>query len=193
MKQELYHYAISLKKKQLSNIPIICVWILLIIFFIPVFLSNIWIGLVILFSYSLFYFCSKKESDKYSRGLINFGLFILFFGLECSILVIIQYNVIEFLVATIVVLTILYEIFWIVKIIKNMYSRCVQKKRTWDYIFLLIFGGTGIWCGKLIASSEQINFKLVIAILLCSILIVGSFSFFQKYFILKIIERQTNY
>jgi len=188
MKQELHHYAISLRSRNLSNIPIICVWILLAIFLIPLVLSNIVFGLLLLFTYSLLYLCSKKEGDKYNSELLNLGLFLLFLGIEFSALAQIQYRIIVYLVATISIFLISYEILFFIKIKKKMYSKSMEHKSPWAYITPMIFGGTGIWLGRLIARSKNIDLMLWIVILLSSMLITYSFTLFQKYFINKIIN-----
>lgn len=188
MKQELYNYAISLKNKNLSNISIVCVWILLTIFLIPLMLSDIVVGLILLFSYAIFYLCSKKEADRYNRGLLNLGFFLLFLGIEFSALAQIQYKIIIYLITTIVVLLIFYETIFFIKIKKKMYSKGVQNKSPWFYIVPFMFGGSGLWFGKLISRSNNIGLKLCIVIFLCSVLITYSFTVFQKYFIHKIIS-----
>lgn len=189
MKQQLYHYALSLKNRKLSNVSTTACWILLAMFLIPLTLLNIWLGVLILLSYFLLYFFSKKEADKYCKELISLGLFLLFLGLEFSALLLTQYNVIIFLAVTILILMIFYEALFFIKIEKKMYSRTMLNKSPWENVIPLIFGGTGFWCGKLIAKTQNTDLILWIGILLCSVLIVGSFSLFQKYFIYKIINK----
>ena len=188
MKQELYYYAISLKKFNLANISIVCCWILLSIFLIPLILSNVVLGAILLLVYLFFYFLSKKEFDKYNRELLNFGLFLLFLGIEFFSITIVQYMVIIPFVMTMLIMLISYEILFFIKIIRKRYSKGNEGKSVWGYIVPLMFGGTGIWAGRLIAKSENADFKLWIAILLCSLLITYSLTFFQKYFINKIIN-----
>ena len=101
MKTELYHYAMSLDKKNLSNIPNLCVGILLTIFLIPILLSNIWIGILISFAYILSCFRVKKENVKYCKELLNFAIFLLFLGLEFSLLIILRYGFIKQITITI--------------------------------------------------------------------------------------------
>ena len=189
MKQELYFYAQSLEKKNLSRVPVVCVWILLVIFLIPLVFSNVWISLLLLLSYLFLYSRSKKITDDYNKNLITLGLFLLFLGIEFCALLLFQYRAIVSLTMTILVFTISYEILWFIKISKRMYSRNTQPKGTWIYILPSIFGGTGFWLGRLIAKSENTEFKVWVMILLCSLLIVGSFSLFQKYFISKFVNK----
>lgn len=188
MKQELYHYAVCLKAKILSNFPNVCAWILLTIFLVPLLLSNIWIGLVILCLYLLLYLCSRREIDKYNKELLKCGLFLLFLGIEFSSLLLVQYEKIQSLVITIFASTISYEIFWFIKIKRKMYSQGRQIK-PWTRIMPFIFGGSGVWFGKVLAKSENTDFILWLMILVTSLLITYSISFFQKYFILKIINK----
>lgn len=188
MKQELYHYAISLKSKNLSNIPAVCLWILLSIFLVPLILSNIVFGLILFFSYILFYFFSKKEPDKYDRELLSLGLFLLFLGIEFFTLTQIQYNVIVSLVMATLAFLISYELLFSIKVKKKRYSNGNQNKKAWVYIDPLIFGVAGICAGKLIANSGNTDLKLWIVVLVCSLLITYSFTIFQKYFIHKIIN-----
>ena len=189
MKTELYHYAMSLDKKNLSNIPNLCVGILLTIFLIPILLSNIWIGILISFAYVLSYFRVKKENVKYCKELLNFAIFLLFLGLEFSLLIILRYGFIKQITITLFTIMMVYEIVFVLKIKLKMYSRSDKSSRPWIYIVSLVFGGTGIWCGRLIANNESTDLKLLAAIFLCAVLIIGSVSFFQKFFIYKIINR----
>ncbi len=188
MKKELYCYATSLKDKGIQEIPAICFWILMSIFLVPIILSNIILGLILPCSFVLLYYFIKCESDRYNRDLLKIGLFLLFLGAEFSILTVMQYRVVfSFVIATVVTL-IFYEIIFFVKIRKKIYSNCIRNKRVWINVIPLMFGGTGIWAGKLIAKNENINIKLWIVILFCSLIIVYSFTFFQKFFIHKIIK-----
>ena len=188
MKEELYCYSTSLKNNQLSNIPIACIWILLFIFLLPILLSNLWIGLTLLFLYLFFYLFSKKEKDEYNKELINLGLFMLFLGLEVSLLLLKQYNVIKSLTLTLFIFTVSYEILWFIKMKKKMYSQRKTKMRAWTDVLPLIFGSTGIWFGKLLAKNENIEFKTWIAILFISALVGNSISIFQKFIIHKILK-----
>lgn len=189
MKTELYHYAISLNSKNLSDIPHFCIWILLSIFLIPILISNLWIGVIILSLYIVLFSGVKTENDKYNKALLSFGLFLLFLGIECSLLVLMQYKIIKSLIMTVFILVVVYEIIFALKIKLKSYSQKVKSKKAWDKIISLICGGTGVWCGKLIANIQSIDFKLWIVILLCSILIVGSGTFFQKLLINKIMKK----
>ena len=128
MKQELYYYATSLDKKGLSKIPNSCLWILLTIFFIPVILSNLIWGGILLFSYILLYFLSRREANQYNRDLLRFGLFLLFLWAEFSFSTLIQYNIaISFVMAMIATL-LSYEILFLIKIKRKMYSKEKQNK-----------------------------------------------------------------
>lgn len=189
MGNELYHYAISLKHKQLSNIPVACMWILLSIFFIPLLLSSFWIGLVILVTYPMLFCYSQKEKDTYKRGLLNLGLFMLFLGLESSLLLLVEYNLTGTLITTIFVFIVSYEIFWCIKLKKKMYSAKKSSIRSWVCTVPLAFCGSGVWCGKLLARSESTNFKLWIVILLVAVFITGSISILQKFLVYKIIDK----
>lgn len=188
MKQELYHYATALKDKNLSNFPIIYSWILLSMFLIPIMLLNIVFGVILFFSYLLLYFLSQKEPEQYNRGLLHLGLFLLFLGLEFSTLIQIKFKEIIPLVVAILVMLIFYEIFFYIKLKKKVYSNENQNKTVLDCIIPLIFGGTGVWAGKLIAGSDNTEFIFWVGILLSSLLIMYSFTFFQKYFICKLID-----
>ncbi len=189
MKTELYHYAISLESKNLSDIPNLCIWILLSIFLIPTLISNIWIGIIIFFLYIVLYLCVKNENNKYNKVLLNFGLFLLFLGIECSLLVLMQYKIIKSLIMTVFILVVVYEIIFALKIKLKIYSQKVKSKKAWDNIISLICGGTGVWCGKLLANNiENTDLKLWIVIFLCSVLNVGSVTFFQKLLVYKILK-----
>lgn len=189
MNQELYHYAMALKNKNLSNISIICVWILLAIFLIPLLLSNIVLALFLLFTYLTLYFCSKKCVDNYDKELLNVGLFLLFLGIEFSALVLIQYKIFLSLVIALFFCLCAYEIIFFIKIKKKMFSQATRNSSPWIHIVPSIFGATGIWFGKLIAKSEKTDITIWIVILLCSLLITYSFSFFKRFFIRKIINK----
>ena len=189
MRENLYCYAASLKNKPLSNIPIVCTWILLAVFLIPLMLFQIIWGMIILFFYVLFYFLIKRERDQYCRGLLNIGLFLLFLGIEFSVLTQFQYKVSVSLFVTIFIFIIAYELFFFISVKKNMYSKRNPHKITVGNIIVpLILGETGIWAGRLIAGSASNDIILHITIFLCSLLITYAVTFFQKYFIFKIIK-----
>jgi len=191
MKTELYHYAMSLNSKELSETktPNLCIWILLSVFLIPILISNIWIGLITASSYIVLCLCVKRENDKYGKELLNSGLFMLFLGIEGTFLLIIQYKIIKLLMVTIFILLVVYEIIFAFKIKLKSYSQKDKSKRTWINVLSLICGGTGVWFGKMLANIPESNeFKLWIAIISCSVVIVGSVSFFQKYLIYKVVK-----
>lgn len=188
MKNELLSYATSLKENGLQRIPSCCFWILLSIFLIPILSSNIMWGLILPCSFVLLYFSIKRESNIYRKDLLRIGLFLLFLGIEFSFLTTIQYECIITSIIAIGVSLISYEILFLVKIQKKVYSSDKHNKSVWINVIPLIFGGTGIWAGKLIAKSENNDIKLWILILISSLLIVYSFTFFQKFFIHKILN-----
>ena len=188
MKHELYCYATSLKEKGLQKIPTICFLILMSIFLVPIILSNVILGLILPCSFVLLYFLIKRESEQYNRDLLRIGLFLLFLGAEFSILTLTQHRcVISFIIAIVATL-ISYELLFFIKIKRKTYSNCNQNESSWINIIHLMFGGTGIWAGKLIAKSENLDLKMWIVILLCSLILLYSFTFFQKYFIHKTIR-----
>ena len=189
MKQELYLYAISLKNKNLANISIVCTWFLLLVFLIPLLLANTVLGLIILFSYFILYFLSKKEKERYDRDLVSVGLFLLFLGIEFFALTQIQYRVITPFIVILLSSLVIYEIAFFIKVKKKRYSNKTRNKSPWGYILSILFGGLGgVRAGRLMARSEHTDLTLWIAILCCSLLIVYSFTFFQKYIIHKIIN-----
>ena len=190
MRTELYHYAISLNGKNLSAIPTFCIWFLLFVFLVPILISKIWVGLGIFSLYIVLYFCIKNEDNKNNKALLNFGIFLLFLGLEFSVLLIMQYKVLQELIITTCTFVVVYEIVFAIKIKQKIYSQKPKVQKRWVKLLPLICGGTGVWCGKLLANNvENTDFKLWIAIPLCSILIVGAVSFFQKMITYKIIKK----
>ena len=81
------------------------------------------------------------------------------------------------------------ESFFFISVKKNMYSKRNPHKITVGNIIVpLILGETGIWAGRLIAGSASNDIILHITIFLCSLLITYAVTFFQKYFIFKIIK-----
>ncbi len=188
MNNELYSYATSLKDTGLQKIPFLCFWVLLSLFLVPILLSHIIWGLILTCSFVLLYIFIKRESDVYRKNLLRIGLFLLYLGLEFFFLTAIQYRCIITSIIAIGISLILYEITFLVKIRKKVYSSDKHNKRVWTNVIPLMFGGTGIWAGKIIAKSENIDVKLWIIILIYSLLIVYSFTFFQKFFIHKIVK-----
>ena len=185
MKQELYHYAISLKEKNLSNIPIPCLWILLSILLIPIIISKVIIGLVLLFAYLILHVFSQKGNNKYNRELLILGVFLLFLGFEFAALILIQYDITISLIVTVLSMLIAYETIFLIKVKKKLYSHAPKSWNTWINIVPWIFGTTGVWAGKLIAKIEDTGLKTWIMVFVCASLFVYSFTFFQKYFIHK--------
>ena len=189
MKTELYHYAISLNSKNLSDTPHFCIWILLSIFLIPILILKLWIGVIILSSYIVLCLGVKTENDKYNKALLNYGLFMLFLGIESSILVLMQYKIIKSLIMTVFILVVFYEIIFSLKIKLKIYSQKVKSKMAWVNIISLICGGIGVWCGRFISDIVQdTNLKLSMVVIFCSFLFVGAITFFQKFLVYKIIK-----
>ena len=188
MKNELYHYATSFRDKGLEKIPSLCFWILLFIFLVPILLTNMILGLILPCFFILLYFVIRRESDVYNKALLRITLYLLFLGIEFSVLINFQYRIIIPLITAIGVSIISYEIIFFLNIRRRVYSNGNCNKRIWINIFPLIFGGTGIWAGKLIAKSENIDIKLGIIIGICSLIIMYSFTFFQRFVFHKIIK-----
>lgn len=188
MRQELYHYATSLNEN-LSNVPILYMRILLSLFLIPILITNIWIGLGLFTVYIICYFVLSPENNKYIRGLSDVGCFLLFLGTEFSSLLLIQYKVFHLFLIMIPILIVIYEIIFTLKIKLKIYSQKDKVKKTHNSIILLALGGTGVWCGKMVATIFSANFNLWLSVFLCSVLITGSLSYFQKIVIYKIIEK----
>lgn len=191
MKHELQQYGLCLKSKNISKFTLGPASFILAMFYIPILLFNIFMGMLLLSLYLFTYFYSRNETDEYNRGLLSFGIFLLFFGIECSVATLINYNVSVFLFTTIIIMTFCYEIIWLLKIKKKMYSNPISINNRFANIVLVILGGNGVWLGRVIARSEQTDFVLYLIIALCSIFIVGSISYFQKYLINKIINKKT--
>lgn len=190
MKTELHHYAMSLNGEKLSGIPNLCVWILLSIFLIPTLIMNVWIGLTIIFLYLVLSLCAKSENDIYIKGLFKWGLFLLFFGIECLLLVAMRYTVFKSILISILILLVVYEIIFAFKIKQKVYSDTDKAQKDRSNILAFIFGGSGVYCGRMIANTiESTDIKLWIVIFLCSVLIVGSVSAFQKLLIYKAIKK----
>lgn len=189
MKTELYHYAMFPNGKKLSDPPKICVWILLSMFLFPILLSIIWIGLVLLALYTFLYLRIRKIKEPYEKALLNWGLFMIFLGIECSLLVIIQCKIIQSLILAIGISLIVYEIAFILKIKLKIYSRKSKASRTWAHIISSSCGGSGIWLGKLLNIFGSTGLKLCIVIFVCSVLIVEAITFFQKYVIYTITKK----
>ena len=187
MRNELYCYATSLKDKSLQKIPSICFWILLTIFLVPILLTNMIVGLILPFAFILLNLVIRKETNLYSKELLRIALYLLFLGIEFSVLTEFQYNITVPLIASIGMSLIAYESVFAVNIRRKAYSGS-NLKFFWTNIMSLIFGGTGIWAGKLIAQNDSIEIKLFIVVLICSSIIMYSFTFFQKFIFYKIIK-----
>lgn len=188
MKNELYCYATSLRDKGLQKIPSLCFWILLSIFIVPILLTKLILGLILPCFFILLYFVIRRESDVYNKALLRITLFLLFLGIEFSVLINLQYQVIIPLITAIGVSLVSYEIIFLLNIRRRVYSNGNCNNRVWINIIPLIFGGTGIWTGRLIAKIENIDIKLGIIILICSSIIMYSFTFFQRFVFHKIIK-----
>lgn len=189
MKNELHYYVMSLADKELFNIPNSCLWLILSMFLIPILIYETWIGLVIILSYTILYSYAKKQVSKYYSTLLTLGHFLMFLGVECSILILFQYAVAIHLIITAFLLMLSYEIIWIIKLSFRMYSKNTKQKSLWGHAITLLCGGTGVWCGKLLAKSKNTDLKLWIVIILCSFLFASSISFIQKYFVAKILNK----
>ena len=187
MKQELYRYATSLPSKPLSKLPVFWFRFLLAMFLIAIMVFNMPIGLAILFSYVFLCLLLKREVDEYRRGLLNLGLFLFFLAIESSTLLLILFHVFIPLILTVTAVFVSYEILFLVKIKRKVYSRGTPMKSSWMNIIPLIFGSSGVYAGKLLAKVGSINFNLCVMIFICSFLIVYSCTFFQKYFVHKFI------
>ena len=132
MKNELYCYATSLKDKGLQKIPSICFGILLSIFLVPILLTNIIVGLVLPCAFILLYFVIRKETNLYSKELLRIALYLLFLGIEFSVLTEIQYNITVPLIVAIGISLISYEIIFLVNIRMKAYStRNLKKEFRW--------------------------------------------------------------
>ena len=188
MKKELYCYATSLKDNGLQKIPSFCFWVLLSIFLIPLILENIVLGLILTCAFILLSIIIKKETTMYDRELLRIAISFLFLGIEFSVLTEIQYNITFPLILAITVSLIAYEIIFLINVKRKAYSTSNLKKTNWMNIIPLILGGTGIWAGKLIAKSANIDIKLFVVILICSSIIMYSFTFIQKFILYKIIK-----
>lgn len=188
MKNELYCYATSLKNKGLQKIPSLCFLVLLSMFIVPLLLTNIILGLLLTCAFVLLCIVIKKETDMYSRELLRIAIYFIFLGIEFSTLTGIQYNITFPLILAITVSLIAYEIIFLINVRRKTYSTSNLKKTNWMNIIPLILGGTGIWFGKLIAKSDNIDIKLFVVVLICSSIIMYSFTFFQKFILYKIIK-----
>lgn len=114
----------------------------------------------------------------------------MYFGLECSILVFIQYDLYASLLVTTSLFMVAYEIYVGLNLSFKKYSLHKAKSFSFGNIIPLLFGGTGIWFGKVLADMDHTDFKLWIVIVGCSMLITGAFSFIQKAVIFKILNKE---
>lgn len=188
MKNELYCYATSLKDNGLQKIPSFCFWVLLSIFLIPLILENIVLGLILTCAFILLSIIIKKETTMYGRELLRIAISFLFLGIEFSVLTEIQYNITFPLIIAISVSLIAYESIFLINVRRKIYSTPPPKKTIWINIIPLVCGGTGIWAGKLIAKNSSIDIKLFVVILICSSIIMYSFTFLQKFILYKLIK-----
>lgn len=187
MKQELYYYATSLKNKNLSKASNVCMWILLSIFLLPLILKNISLGLLLFLFYLSCYKASKTQKDKYEGELLNFGSFLLFLGIEFFAgFIIVWPEVLSAFAVVVLAFWISYEIIFLIRIKKKQYSKGASIKS--NFIFPVTLGLLGTSTGKLIAKIENSDFPLWLGVIVSSAIIVYSFSFFQKFFIHKIIK-----
>ena len=192
MNTELHHYAMSLDGEKLSSSPKACVWILLSIFLIPTLIMNVWIGLTIIFLYLGLSHCVKKENDIHSKGLLKWGLFLLFLGIEVLLLVVMLYKIVKLVksfLVSLLILLVVYEVVFAIKIKQKVYSGTDKAKKKVSKVL----AGTSCLCGfgigRLLARFGNADVILWIMILLCSVLIVGSVSVFQKVLVYKSIKK----
>ena len=188
MKNELYCYATSLKNRDLQKIPFFCFLILLAMFMIPLLLTNIILGLFLTCVFIFLSIVIKKETTIYGRELLRLAIYLLFLIIEFCALLIIQYNITFSLIMAITASLISYEIIFLMNVRRKAYSMGTLKKTSCINIIPLIFGGTGIWTGKLIAKLNNIDIKLFVVILMSSLIAMYSFSLFQKFIFYKTIK-----
>ncbi len=188
MKNELHYLVKFTRKNKLNNMPNFCIWILLGVFLVPILLLNVWIGTIILFVYATAFLMIKREKETYMKGLLKFGSFLMLLGFEFFYLILIQFKISFLLLIEIIIFWVSYEIIFMFKLKLEMFSKKNNSTRRKESILYFIFGGTGVWCGIMLSNLTDTPFKLFLTCLLCSILIVGGISYFQKYIICRIIK-----
>ncbi|MBO5322899.1 MAG: hypothetical protein J6A88_02195 [Oscillospiraceae bacterium] len=188
MNSEQQHYAISLDGGKLSSIPKAGVWFLLSVFLIPTLIMHVWIGLAIIILYLILSHCVKKENDLHSKGLLKWGQFLCVLGIECAALTILRFNVIKPLLICMFCLLIAYEFIFALKIKLKIYSGTDKAQKKVRNVLTATSCLCGFSIGRLLARFGDTDVVLWIMTLLCSVLVVGSITVFQKVLVYKIIK-----
>ena len=217
MKDELIEYAkhtLLYRKAQKNNCSLffsdfifgLCATIMLIACSLPFLIKNtyLWICLLVLWIWMLI--CRKKEKDKYSKAILIDGMFLLYFSIfSSSILIDFQIEgksdlrvLPLLLISTFFLLT--YELVILIRIKQKKYSCRKQsvfskkrKKINNRLIFLLSFLGAfgGVTLSKLTSNLISSSIYQMIFVIGISLLWLCGCILLQKYIILKILKYKT--
>ena len=217
MKDELIEYAnhtLLYRKTQKNNYSLffsdvifgLCATIMLIVCSIPFLVKKpyLWICLLVLWIWMLI--CRKKEKGKYSKAILIDGMFLLYFSIfSSSILIDFQIEgksdlgILPLFLISIIFLLI-YEIVILIKIKQKKYSCKKQsvflkkgKKINNRLIFWLSFLGAfgGVTISKLTSNLISSSIYQMIFVIGISLLWLCGCILLQKYIILKILRYKT--
>ena len=186
MKNELYFYAASLKCVEFKSGTYFLICFLLLVFMLPIFITTPFYGLILLATYILVFFLVQKDKEK--RGILSLALFLLYLGLECSVLVTTIYRMTVLCFFMIGFLGIGYEILWLIQLKKKIYSK-KQKASIYTGGYIVSFTLLGAALGKWMAAYCPTNFNIWILSILGAFFIIYAVSIFQKYLVSRILYK----
>jgi len=203
MRQELYQYSISLKKRteNLGNtntaVGNVCMFVLVALFGVFTAFLNIWISLIIIVSYTALFVYNRREKDRYAKILFDLGLFIFYLSLEMSVLFNSQPSFIGIFLIALFICLVFYEIKVYLSLKHKKYSLKNAKKNSALVAILgtltLLCGSIGLKLGKSIGRNDRGSEEVIwLGAIIVSLLFVVSISYLQKYTVYKVLERKRN-